>query len=424
MNLYKLQNKSQRLAFLRNSFVQFVLGWLFVIYLPAAFAWGWDIWQQTQENRLLTLAYLSFGMLTVHVFMHKLSRYPGALAAMAILPALLLVATVGAIGIIVFRIPYSNTLLLPSFALSLIWFYWLYYFLYRTRNLTLAFVPFGRYTPSDLMHKQLNLIPLTEARLPEQTQVDAIIADLSAAELDRPWQQFLTQSALQGIPVYSAKQLGETISGRVKLDHLTENQLGQLAPPLVYSVIKRIIDITLVLISSPVWLPVVLITAVFIKRETPGPALFIQERMGYKGKIFKAYKLRSMRTDLEGSSFTQDEDPRITKIGRFIRKTRIDELPQFINVLKGEMSLIGPRPESLTLAEWYEKEIPFFAYRHIVRPGITGWAQVTQGYAAEIDGMTEKLEHDFFYIKRFSLWLDFLITVKTIKTMLTGFGSR
>jgi lipopolysaccharide/colanic/teichoic acid biosynthesis glycosyltransferase len=127
----------------------------------------------------------------------------------------------------------------------------------------------------------------------------------------------------------------------------------------------------------------------------------------------------------QGGQFTSViERSRITRVGKIIRKYRLDELPQFWNVFKGDMSLIGPRPESRDLAEWYSKEVPFFAYRHVVRPGISGWAQVMHGYAAGVDDMKDKLAHDFYYIKHFSLWLDFLIWFKTIKTMLTGFGSR
>ena len=122
--------------------------------------------------------------------------------------------------------------------------------------------------------------------------------------------------------------------------------------------------------------------------------------------------------------YTVDHDPRITRIGRLIRKYRIDELPQIFNILRGEMSWIGPRPEAVDLAEWYERDIPFYAYRHAVRPGITGWAQTNQGNVAEIDAATAKLHYDFYYIKHFSPSLDLLIALKTIKTILTGFGSR
>ena len=142
------------------------------------------------------------------------------------------------------------------------------------------------------------------------------------------------------------------------------------------------------------------------------------------------YKFRTMRPDAgevrtELDSFiTQKDDQRITRVGRFLRRTRIDELPQVINILRGQMSWIGPRPEAAKLSEWYVEEIPFYRYRHVVRPGITGWAQVNQGHVAEIAEIKRKLQFDFYYIRNFSLWLDILILVKTIKTVVTGFGSK
>jgi len=132
-----------------------------------------------------------------------------------------------------------------------------------------------------------------------------------------------------------------------------------------------------------------------------------------------------MYHDMSGEDFTiSEDDPRITRVGHVIRKYRIDELPQIFNILKSEMSFIGPRPESVSLSEWYEEDVPFFSYRHVVRPGITGWAQVEQGYAAEVQGMTRKLQYDFYYIKHISLWLDVLISLKTVRILFTGFGAR
>jgi lipopolysaccharide/colanic/teichoic acid biosynthesis glycosyltransferase len=128
--------------------------------------------------------------------------------------------------------------------------------------------------------------------------------------------------------------------------------------------------------------------------------------------------------DERGAAMTGHEDDRITRVGAFLRRTRIDELPQIINILKGEMSWIGPRPEALVLSSWYVGEIPFYRYRHVVRPGISGWAQVNQGHVAGVDEVHQKLQYDFFYIKYFSPWLDLLILFRTVKTMATGFGSR
>jgi lipopolysaccharide/colanic/teichoic acid biosynthesis glycosyltransferase len=124
------------------------------------------------------------------------------------------------------------------------------------------------------------------------------------------------------------------------------------------------------------------------------------------------------------AAMTQDSDARVTRFGRLLRHTRLDELPQILNILRGEMSWIGPRPEVDVLSHWYEQKIPFYRYRHVVRPGISGWAQVMQGHVAEIEHVRSKLHYDFYYIKHFSPWIDVLIVVRTLRTMMTGFGSR
>src|SRR5690606_10378363 len=147
--------------------------------------------------------------------------------------------------------------------------------------------------------------------------------------------------------------------------------------------------------------------------------------MGRGNKPFTVHKLRSMYDGAtNGEQFAGENDPRITRVGRIIRKYRIDELPQFINILKGEMSLIGPRPEQPSFVEQFDQQLPFYMYRHGVKPGITGWAQVRQGYAADVDATREKIEHDFYYIKHCSLFLDAFIVLLTIKTLCTGYGSR
>ncbi|OCC30883.1 hypothetical protein GNX_0625 [Leptospira interrogans serovar Canicola] len=152
---------------------------------------------------------------------------------------------------------------------------------------------------------------------------------------------------------------------------------------------------------------------------------FLRKEWGTVEEYLLFINLERCMLKKKEKGFTQGEnDLRITKIGKVLRKYRLDETLQIFNVLKGDMSFIGPRPESMELSEWYEKDVPFFAYRHVVRPGISGWAQVEQGYAAEVDGMKVKLEYDFYYIKNFSFWLDMLITFKTVKTILTGFGAR
>nr|WP_061568786.1 exopolysaccharide biosynthesis polyprenyl glycosylphosphotransferase [Caldibacillus debilis] len=190
-----------------------------------------------------------------------------------------------------------------------------------------------------------------------------------------------------------------------------------------YPYIKRILDILLVLLALPIAIPIILIFAIFIKLETPGPAFFLQERVGLHGKYFKVIKLRSMELNAEknGAQWATKNDPRVTKVGAFIRKTRIDELPQLFNVLKGDMSLIGPRPERPVFTAQFNEEIPGFIDRLQVKPGITGWAQVNGGYDIT---PREKLELDRYYINNMSFWLDLKIILKTIKVCITGDGAR
>jgi lipopolysaccharide/colanic/teichoic acid biosynthesis glycosyltransferase len=178
----------------------------------------------------------------------------------------------------------------------------------------------------------------------------------------------------------------------------------------------------------PVALPVMAVIALAIRIESRGPVLFRQTRVGHAGRRITVYKFRTMRPmeleDARSAAMTKDEDDRITEVGKVLRTLRVDELPQIFNILKWEMSWIGPRPEAEVLSVWYTSEIPFYRYRHVVKPGISGWAQVNQGHVAEVDEVHRKLQYDFYYIKYFSPWLDILILFKTIKTMLTGFGSR
>jgi lipopolysaccharide/colanic/teichoic acid biosynthesis glycosyltransferase len=178
----------------------------------------------------------------------------------------------------------------------------------------------------------------------------------------------------------------------------------------------------------PFALLVIVPAAIAIRLDSPGPILFRQKRVGHAGKPIIVYKFRTMRTvqveDERRAAMTADDDDRVTRVGRFLRKVRLDELPQIFNILKWEMSWIGPRPEAEVLSIWYTSELPFYRYRHVVKPGISGWAQVNQGHVAEVEEVHRKLQYDFYYIKYFSPWLDLLILFRTIKTMLTGSGAK
>jgi lipopolysaccharide/colanic/teichoic acid biosynthesis glycosyltransferase len=226
------------------------------------------------------------------------------------------------------------------------------------------------------------------------------------------------------------RQVEESLTGKVAIDHLSENTLGTLMPSVIYSNVKRAADFLLSLLVFPIIVIIIALAAIAIRIDTSGPIFFRQQRMGFRGKPFLMYKLRSMSVhegqadDARAWAITIGGDARITRVGSILRRFRIDELPQIVNILRGEMSWIGPRPEAVPLSNWYEQELPFYRYRHIVRPGISGWAQVRQGHVAEVQDVLSKLHYDFYYIKHFSLWLDLLIVAGTVRTVLSGYGAR
>jgi exopolysaccharide biosynthesis polyprenyl glycosylphosphotransferase len=190
-----------------------------------------------------------------------------------------------------------------------------------------------------------------------------------------------------------------------------------------FLLIKRLIDLTAVAILSVPAIIIVLITMAAIRLESKGSSLYFQERCGLNGKVFKVIKLRSMYTDAEcnGPQWAKKNDSRVTRVGKFIRATRIDELPQLVNVLKGEMSFVGPRPERPMFVEEFSKEIPDFKDRLLVKPGLTGWAQVNGGYDISAK---EKLHLDKYYIRNASILMDLKILFSTIRVVFTGDGAR
>lgn len=188
--------------------------------------------------------------------------------------------------------------------------------------------------------------------------------------------------------------------------------------------IKRAFDISMAILIGILTLPIMLVAAIIVKLESPGPIIYSQERVGEHNVEFKVHKFRSMRNDAEkdGAKWAVKNDPRVTKFGGFMRKTRIDELPQLLNVLKGEMSFIGPRPERMVFIKDLEKVIPYYNLRHLVKPGLTGWAQVMYPYGASVEDAKRKLEYDLYYIKHYSISLDIAIMFMTLKTVVFGKG--
>jgi exopolysaccharide biosynthesis polyprenyl glycosylphosphotransferase len=190
---------------------------------------------------------------------------------------------------------------------------------------------------------------------------------------------------------------------------------------------KRVLDLALGIAGLLLSLPLMAIIAVAVKLDSKGPVLYRQVRVGRMSKLFKVIKFRSMRTDAEagnGPQWAAQDDPRVTRLGRFIRKYRLDELPQFINVIRGEMSFVGPRPERPEFVQELRKTISYFDERHTVRPGLTGWAQVQYSYGASVEDAFNKLEYDLFYLKNLSLTFDLAIVFRTIRIVLGGHGGR
>jgi lipopolysaccharide/colanic/teichoic acid biosynthesis glycosyltransferase len=363
-----------------------------------------------------------FAVLLGIFVLRRLTGFPGVQRYSYVLPAFL--AAYGAM-IVVFlflRIDYSRLQLAVSFLAAITWFYFVLHVEKPVRRPRLLVLRGGNAEELSELDGADWQIADTPGAVPDG--ITGIVADLRT-DLSPEWERFLAQCALQGLPVYHSKEVRESLTGHVAIEHLSENTLGSLLPSSVYMRFKRAFDIAGVLLAAPFAVPLAVLTAVLIKLFDGGPVLFRQTRMGFRGQPFAIYKFRTMAVGAEtGQHFTEEDDPRISRLGRVLRHYRLDELPQIINILKGEMSWIGPRPESIGLSDWYESQIPFYSYRHIVRPGITGWAQVNQGNVAMIEAATTKLHYDFYYIKHFSPWIELLIAARTVRIVLTGFGSR
>jgi exopolysaccharide biosynthesis polyprenyl glycosylphosphotransferase len=241
--------------------------------------------------------------------------------------------------------------------------------------------------------------------------------------------QHLMNLRLQGIPIYRLPDFYETAWSKIPADLLHDHWFVfssgfNLIPDGINAKFKRFFDWIAAAIALLILAPVFLLVAVAIRVDTPGPIFYSQIRSGLNGKPFRVYKFRSMRQDAEkmGAQWAQKRDPRITRVGYLLRLSRLDELPQLWNVVSGNMSLIGPRPERPEFDEKLAQKIPYYSVRYLVKPGITGWAQVMYPYGASVEDAYEKLSYDLYYIKNYSLWLDIAIAFKTVRVMLLGKG--
>jgi sugar transferase (PEP-CTERM system associated) len=261
-------------------------------------------------------------------------------------------------------------------------------------------------------------------------KVDEIVVALSERRGGAMPLRELLDCKLHGIKVLDLASHFEQTLGQIRLDALRAGWLifgDGFRQGAFRTAIKRLFDITFALILLTLALPVMLLTAIAIMLESGLPIFYRQERVGKNGRLFDVIKFRSMRTDAEKDGkprWASGNDSRVTRVGRFIRKTRIDELPQLLNVLKGDMSLVGPRPERPFFVDQLTKEIPFYAVRHSVKPGVTGWAQVRYHYGASVEDSAEKLQYDLYYVKNHTLFLDLVVLFETVGVVLTGKGAQ
>jgi lipopolysaccharide/colanic/teichoic acid biosynthesis glycosyltransferase len=415
--------------FLARLRYQLLIGVLVAVVLPP-FLYYYDnigaAWTEPSSVNTI-LGSLAAFLIAIYLF-RRVVTLPGLGVVGHVLPALTAGYGIVLAVILAARFDYSRLELGMSFAAASIFFFTVGVYLRRRKGQRFYLVPAPGMAALAAI-PDVEWILLREPQLPADP-APVLIADLRA-ELSPQWERLIADTAVAGHPVYHLKQVQESITGRVEIEHLSENSFGSLLPNHSYHKIKRLLDFALALLLLPILLLPGLAIALMIRLESPGPAFFRQRRRGFRGKTFQVVKFRTMvhHSDNEArpdkhEAITRDADSRVTRLGRFLRRSRIDELPQAWNVLKGEMSWIGPRPEALSLSEWYESELAFYSYRHIVRPGISGWAQVSQGHVAELGEVLEKLHYDFYYIKNFSAWLDLLILARTIAIVFSGFGAR
>jgi sugar transferase (PEP-CTERM system associated) len=262
--------------------------------------------------------------------------------------------------------------------------------------------------------------------------VDRVVVSLSDERGKLPMERLLDVRLRSGVLFDHLASVYEEYTGKIALEHLRPSWLVFSAGfhnTRLRAFTKRAFDLVAAVLGLILAAPLMLLSALLVKLESPrDPILYHQERVGLNGATFTIHKFRTMRSDAEAGTgpvwSAGDQDPRITAVGRFMRKTRLDEIPQLWNVLRGDMSLIGPRPERPAFVEQLTRQIPYYGQRHIVKPGVTGWAQVRYSYGASVEDALEKMQYDLYYVKHLSLRFDLLIALETVKTVVLRRGAR
>lgn len=419
----------RNMTFVRRLRFQIVLMWTLAVAAPGLYVYLGFITAESNRAILNSVIAAATASLTGLMILRRVDNFPGMRSYSMILPSFAASYGIVLVGIFGMRLVYSRVVLTSSVAVAVLTAFGLAFLTERLVKPIFSVVPGG--DADTLQDIDAARWMMLAAPIVPQHEPCLIVADFRHDHAPA-WERMLAEAAISGRTVYHSKLLRESLTGRVTMEHLSENSFGSLLPNHAYRRVKRLLDLIAAILLLPLLLIPMSIIATIIAFDSPGGVLFRQERMGYRGQTFRMIKFRSMRPrgvidDEHGAredAMTRSDDDRITRIGRILRRTRLDELPQIFNILRGEMSWIGPRPEAVPLSRWYESEIPFYSYRHIVRPGISGWAQVQQGHVTDLDAITQKLAYDFYYIKYFSAWLDIIIALRTIPTMIGGYGAR
>jgi sugar transferase (PEP-CTERM system associated) len=258
--------------------------------------------------------------------------------------------------------------------------------------------------------------------------IDRVIVAMEDRRESMPVRELL-DLRLRGVVIENSSTLLERLSGKLPLDGLNPSTLiftEGFRMSASQQLFRRLLSFAVSFVALVICLPIIPLVILAVRLSSPGPIFFSQTRVGQRGRSFTVFKFRTMRNNAEaqGAVWATKDDPRVTSIGRFMRKTRLDEIPQLWNVLRGDMAFVGPRPERPEFVQWLSQEIPFYDLRHMIRPGITGWAQVRYRYGASLEETKRKLEYDLYYVKHQSIGLDLLIMFETIKTIILRRGAQ
>jgi lipopolysaccharide/colanic/teichoic acid biosynthesis glycosyltransferase len=367
---------------------------------------------------VLTVACNLLLVLTGLLVRGRLERKLGRVLATAIVMHVIVSAT-----LVIAGLPHSRALLLAGLSISIACGFCAVFFANRPGRRHVGAIASG--LSPDIERWLGPMVDVVRDLSADLRQYDVVLVDFREA-LPGPWAKSMSRAALAGAEVADIAEYLERWRGRVSPAHFELDHVNAAAIAGPYSFVKRLGDIVLVILAAPVFLPIVAAAALAVALDVGRPVLFAQNRVGRGGAIFRMYKLRTMRQRRPGDPVTATArgDDRITPLGAILRRYRIDEIPQMWNVLRGEMSLVGPRPEQPELARDYAQQIPAFSHRHLVRPGITGWAQVCFGYAENAQETREKLTYDLHYIKEFGFAIDLKVAIMTLWVVLSGASAR